>query len=286
MVMDGLKEAMRLLPLPLRTAAQTAADGDCEQLRLRVGQPVCVCTADGERPCGGPSVTTEDIRAVLERASCASFQSVEGQIRHGYIMAGGGVRVGLCGTAILAGGRVEGLRDFSSLCLRVPRERRGCADGVYPRLCTPDFASTLLYSPPGAGKTTLLRELIRRLSGSGYTVAVADERGELAGQGAFDLGARTDVMTALAKAQAVLQLVRTMSPQIVAMDEITDEDDARSLIAAAGCGVALLASVHAAALDDLRRRSALRRLLNAGVFEKAVGISRRGAARVYEVASL
>ncbi len=83
-----------------------------------------------------------------------------------------------------------------------------------------------------------------------------------------------------------MQLTRTMSPQIVAMDEITDERDALSLLAAAGCGTALLASVHAAGVEDLRRRPALRRLLAAGVFEKRVVIARLGAQRRYEAAAL
>lgn len=288
--MNGVKAAVRLLPPALREAAAETMTDSCEQLRLRVGQPMGICAAGTERAVGGRAVTAADIRAVLERASCASFQSVESQIRAGYVMASGGVRVGLCGTAIMREGRAEGLRDITSLCLRVPHERRGCADGVYPKLCDPDFRSTLVYSPPGAGKTTLLRELVRRLSEAGCSVAVADERGELAGaeeNGAgFDLGGHSDVMTAMPKAQAVLQLTRTMSPAIIAMDEITDEADARALLSAAGCGVALLASVHAAELRDLGRRPALRRLLAAGVFEKAVGIARRGAERVYEVTAL
>lgn len=288
--MERGEEALLLLPGSLRAAVAEAVKDGVEELRLRLGRPVGVCAAGTERAAGDRAVTAADLRAVLEKASCASFQSVEGQIRQGFIMAGGGVRVGLCGTAVMDGERAVGLRDFSSLCIRVPGEHIGCADGVYPALCAPRFASTLVCAPPGAGKTTLLRELVRRLSGDGYCVCVADERGEIAGmteRGAgFDLGPHTDVMTALPKARAVLQLVRTMSPQVVAMDEITDEADARALIAAAGCGTALLASVHAAGADDLRRRPVLRRLLDAGVFEKCVVISRIGARRRYEVVPL
>lgn len=287
--MDSRDRALALLPAALRSAADGACAEGAEELRLRLGRAVGVCVQGHERPLDGPPVTAADIRAVLERASCASFQSVESQLRQGYIMAPGGVRVGLCGTAVMQEGCPVGLRDFTSLCIRIPHEVRGCADGVYPFLSAPRFVSTLICSPPGAGKTTLLRELVRRLSDDGYCVAVADERGELggaAGPEGFDLGAHTDVMTALPKAQAVMQLTRTMSPQIVAMDEITDERDALSLLAAAGCGTALLASVHAAGVEDLRRRPALRRLLAAGVFEKRVVIARLGAQRRYEAAAL
>lgn len=285
---DG-KLALRLLPERLRGTVESMPP-DWEQLRMRLGRPVGVCAAGREWPLSAETVTREDLRYVLERASCASFQSVESQLRAGYVMAAGGIRIGICGTAVMDGGRVEGVRDFSSLCLRVAHEMRGCAEGVYPLLTKAGFASTLLYSAPGAGKTTLLRELVRRLSDDGICVAVADERGEIGGMpetgAGFDLGAHTDVMTALPKAQAVMQLVRTMSPQVVAMDEITDNADALALLSAAGCGAALLASVHAADLPSLRARPVMRRLLDAGVFEQAVGISCRAGERVYEVAAL
>lgn len=288
--MDGWSHALRLLPGPLRAAAERMASGGAaEELRLRLGKPMSVCAAGREKCAEAEAVTADDLRAVLERASGASFQAVESQMRAGFVMAPGGVRVGLCGTAVMQEGVAVGLRDFTSLCIRIPHELRGCADGVYPALTKPRFVSTLIYSPPGAGKTTLLRELVRRLSDDGYCVAVADERGEIggaAGPDGFDLGAHTDVMTALPKAQAVMQLTRTMSPQIVAMDEITDEADARSLLAAAGCGTALLAAVHAADMHDLRARPVMRRLLAAGVFVRAVGIAQCDGQRVYEVAAL
>lgn len=288
--MDGWSHALRLLPEPLRAAAKRAASGGAaEEIRLRLGRPMSLCAAGREERAGVEPVTADDLRTVLERASGASFQAVESQMRAGFVMASGGVRVGLCGTAVMQEGVAVGLRDFTSQCIRIPHELRGCADGVYPVLTEPIFASTLIYSPPGMGKTTLLRELVRRLSDDGYCVAVADERGEIGGAvgaDSFDLGAHTDVMTALPKAQAVLQLTRTMSPQIVAMDEITDETDARALMAAAGCGTALLATVHAADMRDLRARPVMRRLLTAGVFARAVGIARHDGQRVYEVAAL
>lgn len=287
--MENGERAMRLLPVHLRERAGKA-EPEWEELRLRLGRAVSACAAGRERLLPTAAVTQEDISYVLERASGTSFQTVESQLRSGFVMAAGGIRIGVCGTAVLCDGRVEGVRDFTSLCLRIPHEKRGCADGIYPALTDGGFVSTLIYSPPGAGKTTLLRELVRRLSDGGYRVAVADERGEIAGMpetgAGFALGAHTDVMTALPKARAVMQLTRTMDPQIVAMDEITENADASSLLSAAGCGVALLASVHVGGWNDLRRRPVMRRMLDAGVFEKAVGIACRGAERVYEVTAL
>lgn len=287
--MDGWQRALRLMPPALRPAAQEAACGRCEQLRLRLGQPVVVSEDGREKQTAGPSVTREDLRFVLEQASRASFQTAEDPLRCGYITAEGGIRVGVCGTAVLRDGRSCGLRQLSSLCIRVPQERRGCADELFGQLYEGEFLSTLICSAPGAGKTTLLREIVRRLSDGGCAVAVADERGEIAGgmeEAAFSLGAHTDVMTAMPKAQAVLQLVRTMCPQVVAMDEITDAADAAALTSAAGCGTALLATVHAAGVAELDVRPVLRRLIGSGAFRRAVVIRRRGAQRVYEVTAL
>lgn len=285
--MDGWERALCLLPEKRREAVCRAAPGGCEEVRLRLGRAVSVGAGGREWKTAGPPVLAQELRDVLDRASASSFQAVESQMRRGYVMAGCGVRVGLCGTAVMENGRAEGLRDFSSLCIRVAHEVRGCADGIFPALARPSFSSTLIVSPPGAGKTTLLRELVRRLSDAGYGVAVADERGEIGAVGedgaAFSLGERTDVMTALPKAQAVMQLVRTMGPQIVAMDEITDEADARALLAACGCGASLLATVHGASLESVRARPVMRRLLAAGAFEKAVFIRCGAGGRAYEV---
>ena len=83
-----------------------------------------------------------------------------------------------------------------------------CANGVFPELVKAGFQSTIIFSPPGYGKTTLLRDLIRKLSTSGFRVAVADERGEISGinrrQIGFDLGPNTDVMTGGRKAETAI----------------------------------------------------------------------------------
>lgn len=289
--MDGFMAAAALLPGPLRRAA-LALDGDsrarCEELRLRRGRTATALLAGREYGLGAGAVTEADLRAVLEAATGSSLHAAGEQLRRGFLSAPGGVRVGVCGTAVMGASGMEGVRQVSSLALRVPRAAPGCADGIWQVLTAGGFSSVLLASPPGAGKTTLLRELVRRLSGAGYRVALADERGEVAdawdGEPAFDVGLCTDVLTGVPKAQAVELLVRAMGPQIVAVDEVSCPAEAAALLAAAGSGVALLATVHGT--PDAPDSAVCRTLLDAGVFRRRVWIGNRCGVRRYTVEEL
>jgi stage III sporulation protein AA len=231
-----------------------------------------------------PVVTDQTLRAVLVAASGCSLHAVMGQLSRGFMSAPGGVRVGVCGTGVWQAGQLTGLRNYGSVSLRIPRAVPGCADGIWPALIAGGFDSTLIVSPPGGGKTTLLRELVRRLSDNGgLRVSLVDERGEVAdsfsGMPGFDVGARTDVLTGVAKPQAVQMLLRAMNPQILAMDEVTDPADAQALLTAVGCGVRLLATVHGEDLADLGDNRACRPLLEAGVFSRCVTVTEADGAR-------
>ena len=187
------------------------------------------------------------------------------------------------------------LRYLTSLSLRLACPAAGQAGQVVKALRTPEgVASTLIVAPPGAGKTTLLRELVRLLSegagGPPLRVGLADERGEVAalwrGEPQFDVGRHTDVLDGCRKAEGLLILLRGMNPQVLAADEITHPEDAAAMEEAAGCGVALLATAHAAGTEDLRRRPVYRALLERGVFQRAVVLERRGGERLARVEEL
>ena len=103
-----------------------------------------------------------------------------------------------------------------------------------------------------------------------------DERGEIAGfvegVASFDVGERTDVLTGGEKGEGAMLLLRAMNPQVLAMDEITAAEDCEVCLNAVGCGVELLATAHAAGVEDLGRREVYEPLLRRGVFRRALVI--------------
>lgn len=285
------QQAIGCLPPP-RSAQLAALDrqGEVEELRLRAGHPPAVKTAVGEQLLDFSPVAAQELRETLSRAARYSVHSYAESLKNGFVTLEGGHRLGVCGTVAEENGQVVGVRGLASLNLRIARQLTGLEAQIAPWIGDGAPQSALLLSPPGLGKTTLLREWVRLVSDKGYTVAVADERSEIAaladGIPQFDVGRCTDVMEGCDKKQAALMLLKTMSPALLAFDEITAPADVEAVSLCAHCGTAVIASAHAADVDDLRRRPLYRALLELGVFRCAVVIERKGKERYYRMERL
>ena len=295
---NSFVQAVQALPQRLRQEALSLPAGDrarAEELRLRAGWPMTAVLPEGERPLGGAPVEGRELEQLVEIASRASLHTVLDQVRRGYLTFEGGHRIGLCGTEAQREGEIHALRAISSANLRIARQVKGAAAPVLDGLCPGGrLADTLILAPPGLGKTTLLRDVIRSVSeGEGCTplrVSLADERGEVAamysGRPQLEVGRRTDVAEGCPKAQGLMLLLRAMNPQVLAVDEITAPEDVGALIAAAGCGVTLLATAHGEGRAGLERRPLYRPLLDEGLFRFLVRIRREGERRIYTIEEL
>lgn len=279
--------AAGLLPERLWRAAFTLSEEErfrVEEFRLRVGRPFCAVTAGKQQILAG-SVTKDELDELLQRATRSSVHTYMEQIRQGFLTVPSGHRLGLCGETSGQNGEISNLRAFSSCNVRIARQIPGLADELCQKLYPSGFESTLIIAPPGGGKTTLLRDMARILS-AGLTISLADERMEIAacrdGEPQFDVG-QCDVMSGGSKKDTIPMLLRSMSPQIIALDEITGEEDAAAVIAASYTGCRFLTTLHANTVQDLTRRPAYRRLMDQGLFRCIVEIRLHKGVRTYHM---
>lgn len=251
------KELLSILPQWLRSEVDRLGRERLQELRLRLHAPPELVMGH-ERVWLKQAVTVDDLNFCVNTASRYSPWAASTAAK-GYITAPGGHRIGLCGEAVCQEDRMTGIRNLTSICIRIARDFPGIAQNLH---CD---GSILILGAPGWGKTTLLRDLIRKESDSGEHIAVVDERGELF-PADFPAGKCTDVLTGCSKSVGIPALLRTMGPSCIAVDEITEEADCRAILQAFGCGVRLFATAHASSLRDFQQRTVYRPLIENKVF--------------------
>lgn len=293
---EKYEKACKLLPSRLSIPALDISRDKMalvEEIRLRSGGPIQLVIAGSELPLLQTRVIGEDLEQILDRATEFSRYTAEDSLRAGFVTARGGFRVGVCGSVITSDGKSDGIRDISSLSIRIPREWEDIARPLLPKLLSNGcLTNTLILSPPGGGKTTLLRDLVRLVSDGSelappLRVSLVDERGEVAamhrGIAQLSVGSHTDVLNACPKRIAIPMLLRAMAPQVLALDEIAHPADVDAVCSAVNCGVVILATAHVSPDSDWENRPILRKLMNSGVFERSVVIEVHKSVRNYRV---
>jgi len=261
------------LPKAVARPLNALPDGSLREIRVRAGQSIRLSTRQGETIC--PCEPTPQQVAQMAEALCehALYARAEEQ-RSGFVTLRGGHRMGLCGRVICQGQSIRALRDISSFCIRIAGQWRGAADGLIGQLTDENgfCRSTLIVGLPGMGKTTLLRDSLRRLSEAGRRVCVVDERSEIAamcdGLPQLEVGPCTDVLDGCGKEAGLRWLLRSLSPEVLVTDELSDTLDAQAALEAIRSGVSMLATVHGRDLDSVCGRNTLYPLIRDRAFER------------------
>lgn len=282
------EEILGILPLHIRTILEQAGINfdDLQEIRLRIQKPVILkynsrsqyLSKQGKITTRNEQsyiVTAQEIRQAMEYISSYSMYAYEEQLKQGFLTIRGGHRVGICGAVVMEDGKIKTIRPISGLNIRVAHEVKGCADSLY-QICTRmgKILPTLIISPPGCGKTTLLRDLVRKTSNAGETVGVVDERSEIGAcyQGMMqnDLGIRTDVLDSCEKGQGMNLLIRSMAPDVIAVDEIGSKEDIDSLFFCAYRGCTILATTHGRNKESLQKNPYMKEILTKKMFQRYV----------------
>lgn len=215
----------------------------------------------------GYSLSEQGLRGIFARLCDRSVYALRDTVAAGYLTLPHGIRVGVAGEARYDGGRLCSVEPIRSLAFRLPTHRSELSGVLYRRFLDGVGRGMLLFSLPGGGKTSALRELAR-LIGSGSRarrVVIVDERCEFSAE---DYGEATvDILRGMRRAEGIALAMRTLSPEVLIVDEIAEAAEAEALRRVIGGGVPLLASAHADSFDGLLAREALRPLLSVGAFD-------------------
>lgn len=283
--MDEYYTAVRALPEqlagPLTSLPRWQAPA-VQEIRLRAGQPV-VFTVNGMAVAAGDysaalkplerlQLSAGQLQDTLLHLCGMSLHTHEDELSRGYLTIAGGHRVGVGGRYIrsAAGNTPEYiLTQAASLNLRIARARLPTLPPELQAMLQGHFGGLALVGEPDSGKTTLLRGIASALCRGGRACAVIDEREELFNIGCPLLDCGADVISGIEKAAAVQMALRTLSPQVLLLDELGEMREAAALRQGLAAGVDFIVTLHAGSLAEAERRPQFQLLRQSGMLQAA-----------------
>ena len=282
-----------VFPTSIRSQMRKIDWEDLEEIRIRIGWPVELIYDNRNEWLGNYECMIDRHRLdeMLNYITGYSLYAMEEELRQGYITYEGGHRIGITGHAtyetleVTEKAQIKNLVDIGGLNIRIAHEKKGCAEKIVPHIRNRDsIYNTIFFAAPGVGKTTYLRDCIRILASEGIhnaakKICVVDERSEIAacidGKPQNDLGKRCDVLDACPKAIGMGMVLRTMSPDIIAVDELGKEEEFLMLEKMRCSGVKILGSIHAGDIKELLRNPMIKSSVETQVIERFVELFRQ-----------
>lgn len=277
---ENYKSILSNIPENLATEIKEIRFRNGEPLTLNTKNEVYYITVNGMITVsfseGLIKTDEKDLQEIVFSLSRRSLHTYQDMIAKGFIPLRNGCKAGVAGRAVMKNGSVYSVSSFNSVNIRVSREFYGCSCDLLSKIGM-DCTSFLIVGAPLSGKTTLIRDLCRYFSGGNVLnplkTAIIDERDEIAsrsfGVGA-DVGVHTDVLTLYPKAVGTEIAVRTLSPDIIVLDEIGTDEEAKAMLSGMNSGVSFIATAHGSSFEEVLRRPNIKRLVNAKVFQKVV----------------
>lgn len=270
-------EVVRILervPLAVKERAQ--------EIRFRKNSPLTLSLPEKDHCISSFICTGELLYNTFLHLCEYSVHSHQEELRHGYISAKNGARIGISGRAVLENGRVVSVRDITGVCFRLSRSHPNCAKEIAFTVNKEQLHSLLICGQPASGKTSLLRDLISQLTTGEHPrrLAVVDERGELL----LGKDLPCEVLLGYPKAVGIEQALRTLSPEGIVFDELGSEEEVKAVLQCLHGGVAAICTLHADGIESLKRRPAARAALQSGAFRYVALL--KGRQRPGEIAGI
>ena len=287
-----VKGLVTVFPTSIRPRMRKINWDGLEEIRVRIGWPVELIYGNHNEWLGNydSMIDRQCLDEMLNYITGYSIYAMEEEIRQGYITFSGGHRIGITGHATYETlrntkeSRITNIVDIGGLNIRIAHERKGCAEKIVSHLRKENsIYNTLFFAAPGVGKTTYLRDTIRILSSGsettrGLKLCVIDERSEIAacinGKPQNDLGNRTDVLDACPKEIGMKMVLRTMSPDVIAVDEIGKKEEFDLLEQMRCSGVKILGTLHAGDIGEVLQNPMIQKGIESKAIERFVELRR------------
>ncbi len=282
---------VNIFPVAMRETLQLQDWEKLEEIRVRNGWPIELIYDNRNKWLNAHEclVDRRSLDEMINYITGYSAYAMEEELRQGYITLQGGHRIGVTGHATYDRQRngayqITNIVDIGGLNVRIAHEKKGCAKEIVPFLRNGQIIyNTIFFAAPGVGKTTYLRDAIRILATGdetyeGIKCCVIDERSEIAacqmGKPQNDLGNRTDVLDACPKEAGMRMVLRAMSPQIIAVDELGKHGEFEMLESMRCSGVNVLGTMHAGSIKEMFSNPMIKECMEKDIIERFVELLR------------